>query len=813
VRLRYEQEFQIGVDAERSVALDLDKFAEAHDYWPNPKLSGRIDVTPLGQSDGTVTLEVAVVNTANFEPRVPHEPTWFDVRFRVAIDGEATVDLLCPLLRETRVRFQTSNCAVVVDSPRHVEVGPLGRVLRKRRTSREVRNGSKGAARAAVAEVQSGLRTADALDEEAEQAFEALRTDGLLSTALSRVHDAFVEARGSWSWRWHQLGFIAMGIRQFRRFPNELRPLVLNVPTAGGKTEGFVGLALLIAALEGGRSPVAIVKYPTKMLSREQLTRIARYLMCFEEGLPEADLRGLGYFADRDRSPADEPPTTTVMPTCPRCGANWALETKSPGGRLLRCPVGHRLRLAIRDEIFPAAGQKPPLLIVSTWDKFISKHDKGNFAGLFGRGSFISLVVYDEAHLIREETGSLDSHFETAFFEAMKQGGGRYPLTVLASATLAGIANHASHLGLGEPVEYPSRRAVAAHYLDSDDIQHIVLAAVPRGRTLLWALPMAFGEYLRVVEADAVRDFLKVPLLYFPSYNTLFRAQETIEKEVGRQRRDEGLAEPRLETFSRKRFELEGEGPVRERVLRREVDGVFSTNIASVGIDLPELSGILFYGVPTNVSEFIQALNRVGRASPAIALLLLDPFKERDASYFAFLPQFIQDPDGIIEWVPINRFARNAIQLTFDSIASNQLRLVFGPQFGGENLGMAAKFRAVHPTRLPDPRIIQQLKRAYRADADPSGAYAQIVEDRWTSLSANLTANRGRQLEGYISNTPGVQVMRNLRMPGPSGVIGLDAAAEALRRSGIRAVPDYQRAESAADTVPARLEETDAEPE
>lgn len=812
VRLRYEQSYRIDMGPGQVLPLDLTSFAAAYGFWRNPKVQGQLVFSPLALEGNLATVELTLVNTAGVHARAPVEPTWFDVRMRVAIDAQADQSLFCPLVRDARVRFQTVNCAVTSETPSSVELGPVGRVVRYRQHNIAVSAGDRDSAPMALAELEAGLRHADALEDEIALAIQGVAVgDG--AAALSRAHHAFADARGSWAWRWHQLGFVALGLRRYRQQPDVLAPLVLNVPTAGGKTEAFVGLALAIASLEPRRSAIAIVKYPTRMLSREQLARIARYLMCFERDLPDNEVRGLGYFADRDVKPDESAtPTASILPECPLCQHQWSdREVRSAEGRLIWCRLGHRLKLAVRDEIFPVAPGRPPLIVVSTWDKFVSKHDKGVFTNLFGNGSFVSMVVFDEAHLIREEIGSLDSHFETAFFEAMRQGSGRYPLVVLSSATLAGIANHAHHLGLGNPTEYPSRAAARAYYRQTDEIQHVVLAAVPRGRTLLWALPMAFGEYLRVVESDAERQYLRVPMLYFPSYNTLFRAQETIKKEIGSQRINDGLAAPRLETFSRRRFELEGEGPVRQRVQSREVDAVLSTNIASVGIDLPDLNGIVFYGVPTNVSEFIQALNRVGRVSPAIAVLVLDPFKERDASYFAYLPQFIADPDSIIEWVPINRFARNAIHLTFDSIAANQLRLVFSPQFGGDNLAMADKFRKWHPSRLPDTRIIRQLKTSYRADDDPSGAYAGIVESRWTTLATNLTNNRGQGLNGYINKTPGVQDLRSLRMPGPRGMIALDAAAEALRRSGLRAMPEgYQRAEPGADTTTSRQEGTDA---
>lgn len=801
VRLLYEQRFTLTVGVDRERVLDLPRFAASRPFWQNPQLSGRLTLAPISSDGALETVELSLENTSESETRAPIEPTWFDVRMRVDLDAEAEQSFFCPLVRGARVRFQTVNCAVVEDRPSAFELGPIGRVQRRRRRPRQLDMHAVDRAADAIMQLQDSLTASGVLSNALASALQDIKA-GPAKGSIERLHRTFVTSRADWSWRWHQLAFIALGLSRYRAGGSDLEPIVLNVPTAGGKTEAFVGLAMAIAALEQARVPVAIIKYPTKMLSREQLYRIARYLMHFEADTPDSDARGLGYFADRDVKP-DETATQTasVIPECPICRSPWVREERSGSGRLTWCSAGHRLKLCVRDEVFAKAPDLPPLVIVATWDKFVAKHDKRDFARLFGDRSFISLLVFDEAHLIREEVGSLDSHFETAFLEGMRQGAGRYPLVVLSSATLAGIENHTRHLGLRRPVEFPPRSESNAYFDLTDEIQHVVLAAVPRGRTLVWALPQAFGEYLRTVEAEPGRAHLRVPMLYFPSYNTLFRAQETIVKEVGTQRLNERARPLALETFSRKRFDLEGETAVRNRVLSGDVHAVLSTNIASVGIDLPDLNGIIFYGVPTNVSEFIQALNRVGRAQPAVAVLVLDPYKERDLSYFSYLGEFMEDPDSIIEWVPINRFARNAIQVTFDSVAANQLSVVFGPQCGGDTLGMADKFRKWHPARLPDTRVIAQLGRAYRADDDPSGAYAQIVDGRWKALADNLTNNRNRGLDGYISNTPGVQTMRNLRMPGPRGLLTLSPAAEGLRRSGVRAMPNYQQAEVLADTA------------
>ena len=67
---------------------------------------------------------------------------------------------------------------------------------------------------------------------------------------------------------------------------------------------------------------------------------------------------------------------------------------------------------------------------------------------------------------------------------------------------------------------------------------------------------------------------------------------------------------------------------VLRRLRSEKINAVLSTNIASVGVDLPNLNSIVYFGVPVNISEFVQSLNRVARREdqPGVAFLVLDPY-------------------------------------------------------------------------------------------------------------------------------------------------------------------------------------------
>ena len=79
---------------------------------------------------------------------------------------------------------------------------------------------------------------------------------------------------------------------------------------------------------------------------------------------------------------------------------------------------------------------------------------------------------------------------------------------------------------------------------------------------------------------------------------------------------------------------------------------------------------MLFYGMPGNTAEYIQAYSRVGRKHPGIVIDVMRPSREKDRSYLRNFAKFHEFKDILVDSVSINRWAAKAVDNTLPGIVS-----------------------------------------------------------------------------------------------------------------------------------------------
>ena len=338
-----------------------------------------------------------------------------------------------------------------------------------------------------------------------------LRDNPKAAKAFYLMNETFQNNSKYPGWRLFQIVFITLQIKDivevdYQRDVCEL----LHVMTGGGKSEAYFGIVIFTAfwdRLNGKEFGVsALTKFPLRMLSIQQLQRIANVFIHAEEVRKKNNIGGepftIAYYVG---SQGNEFPSHNfriineilrkrekgefikgkIIEKCPLCGGDVFLDIDE-NQRLVvhKC---HNCKKIFRlyysdDEIYRTL----PTFIISTVDKLSAVSGNRRFKNILGgkvdvckRGhGFIphndkcnvaldsrqycnekgnevevnfdmgpTLIIQDEMHLIREGFGTIDSHFES-LIENMKSefSNGVKFKNIVMTATVTGAKTQIKHL-------------------------------------------------------------------------------------------------------------------------------------------------------------------------------------------------------------------------------------------------------------------------------------------------------------------------------------------------------------------------------
>jgi hypothetical protein len=697
--------------------------------------------------------------------------------------------------------------------------------------------------RAAIREAST--RDRDAFLQEVER-FTAgrvlLTTDPELLRAFclaNRVFSRAGAARGYTSWRPFQLVYIvshlaALAARRHRGRPDLAAELtnadVLWFPTGGGKTEAYLGLiavALFYDRLRGkGRGMTAMLRFPLRMLSAQQLERILRILVIAEAVRLEESLHGspfeLGYLVGGSNTPGMlrfEGPEWwpgmasanrmteagrrrgRLIASCPLCGTENAilLRPDAQTARLFHTcgTCGRNLPLHISDE---EVYRYQPAVVVSTIDKvtgfahygdFTSlnhgpayecpQHGYFTFGGCLATGCQVparqmarvqgwldpvpALIVQDELHLVAEELGAFSAHFESLLAELQRGSASRLPSKILAaSATIQGYEDQVRHVYGRHPRRFPSpgfERARSFYVIEVPDVRRLFLGVMPTGggtskvevagrieEELVLAIQdlqdnptllreMASGILGRSPEDEEVSRWLfdyEVSLAYVNRRGDGARISDDLralgQSLVGNGRDDlkhELLnADVPIAELASAINRIERITPATPRSER--LRALVGTSVVSHGVDLERLNLMVMTGLPPTIADYIQATSRAGRTHAGLVVTVFDHFVLREASSFSHFMSMHTFLDRLVEVVPVNKYARLAINRTLPALTMAILwdlarDTTLGPPH--EGIRKTRQFSPWWNARATDivPRLEERLEAALRAPvpevADP----------------------------------------------------------------------------------------------
>ncbi|MFB4300404.1 helicase-related protein [Actinomadura sp. NTSP31] len=323
------------------------------------------------------------------------------------------------------------------------------------------------------------------------------------------------------------------------------------------------------------------------------------------------------------------------------------------------CRFSDELPLAVVDDVLY---DEPPTILLATVDKFARLQFKPQAGRLLGLDTVFkqpSMVIQDELHLLSGPLGTTVAVFD-AVIQLLLSRTGTSPKIVASTATIRASDDQVRGLYGRKVALYPPSG------LDDDQTFFSRPVKSGEGRLYVGLMPQSVSQPSAVIaavtplvevpevlsaepEPVADRDAYWTLVMYHNSLRELGRTETLVVDDV-RSRlepRAERLGLPLRSIEAGRVLELTSRRGAEElpndlRALRLRVgessdaiDVVLSSNMLSVGIDIPRLALMLMVGQPKTTAEYIQATSRVGRGdTKGIIVTLFRSGRARDRSHF-----------------------------------------------------------------------------------------------------------------------------------------------------------------------------------
>ena len=323
-----------------------------------------------------------------------------------------------------------------------------------------------------------------------------------------------------------------------------------------------------------------------------------------------------------------------------------------------------------------------------------------------------ALLVQDELHLLSEELGTFDAHYETGVMQLARSLGAIPWKIIAATATIEDYEKHAWQLYLRRARQFPgpgpgaydsfyyrqNPRLVGRLFLGVLGVGRKHTPSVTRALSLLYlelqtAREMAARDLSSACQEYGIRDltpeefrylvFLyELPLTYVLTRKGSDQVAEAIESRVRRELREltpehgELIVEmfnggvdfgEMIAAMERIRSASPDSDP------QERIRGLVTTNIIGHGVDVDRFNIMVFAGFTRLVAEYIQASARVGRTFPGISIFVPTPQSERDRSIFDRFAKFHEYLDRLVDPTAVNRWPEPALLRTVPGLLAGYL--------------------------------------------------------------------------------------------------------------------------------------------
>ena len=420
-----------------------------------------------------------------------------------------------------------------------------------------------------------------------------------------------------------------------------------------------------------------------------------------------------------------------------------------------------------------------------------------------------TLMIQDEMHLIKESLGTFDSHYESFLYyyarKMIKPEHRKQIRFIGATATISMYEEHIKNLyhmyARRFPCEYPSVKNGEDFYsfTNEEDITRIILGYAPYGRSItdgMWESVyvmrlvvyrmirnwqesyqalckkgfdaseeeyknMLFDYWIELVYNNRKQDAMELENAFKNQGNNFLQAKGIPEFVV-----EQMTSDVDFQTVRKTLFDIQEN--------RKKYDStnlILATSTISHGVDEDSFNIMYFFGMPNNNAEYIQAYSRTGRKYTGIVVDIIRLMRVRDRSYLKNFVTFHQNKDDLVESVPINRWAKNAIYSTLPGILSGVLMQYYTVETNNDNLYQAIKVKNLLMDRLIDiDDVVNMIISIYdcRDNEKMSIAYKEIIREEVPKILGGIQ-NGTFEKDVFLSDAIGqfshgrLKPMRSLR--------------------------------------------------
>lgn len=398
-----------------------------------------------------------------------------------------------------------------------------------------------------------------------------------------------------------------------------------------------------------------------------------------------------------------------------------------------------------------------------------------------------TLFIQDEMHLVKESLGTFDSHYESFlsyYAKALVPEDQQKQIRFIgATATISMYKEHIRNLYHMEarrfPCEYPSARSGEDFYsyTDVNDITRILLGYAPYGRSItdgMWEsvyimrlityqlMQCPEENYRLLVEkgfTGSLDDYKEMLFDYWIELVYNNRKQDAMELENSFQNQGNNYLEAKgIPKFNIEQMTSDTDFQTVRKALfdiqanRKNVEStnlLLATSTISHGVDEDSFNLMFFFGIPNNNAEYIQAYSRTGRKFTGIVIDIIRLMRIRDRSYLKNFVVFHQNKDDLVESVPINRWAKNAIYSTLPGILAGLLMQYYTIKTGVDDFYHVVNVkRLLMDGQISIDDVIDKLIAIYGCNQQEkmSIAYQEIIHEEVSHIltgiqNGNFTRN------------------------------------------------------------------------